>query len=304
MARPLKNGLDYFSFDINFFSDKKIKRLKAKYGEKGVLTYIYILCVIYDNGYYADYDEDLILDISDEFNISEDCTRQIMNYLFSRSLLDGTLAESVKVLTSTSIQRRYQKAVEKRAKKRGSESIEVEEKFWVLKTEETESFIKVRPENVFPENNTCFSEKNDNNSQKKYTKKSKVKESKGNNYYYNKQTSEAGCTYSEEIKTIFELYKNICISFPDLTNKEKYIPNLEALMNQYKLDEFELVFKKLETNSFFKGNNKQNWKAAFGWTIKPENFKKILSGFYDNRNSDSSASDDSVEKYKVVINKF
>ena len=72
MARPQKTGLDYFPFDVDFFSDKKIRRLRAKYGNDGVTAYIYILCLIYrDKGYYAEYDDDLILDISDELNISE-----------------------------------------------------------------------------------------------------------------------------------------------------------------------------------------------------------------------------------------
>ena len=28
MARPIKKGLDYFPFDVDFFSDRKIKRRK------------------------------------------------------------------------------------------------------------------------------------------------------------------------------------------------------------------------------------------------------------------------------------
>ena len=84
MARPQKTGLDYFPFDVYFFSDKKIRRLRAKYGNDGVTAYIYILCLIYrDKGYYAEYDDDLILDLSDELNISEGLTRQIMGHLVS-----------------------------------------------------------------------------------------------------------------------------------------------------------------------------------------------------------------------------
>jgi len=183
MAR-LKSGLDYFPFEVSFFSDKKIKRLRAKYGNDGVMVYIYLLCEVYKNGYYIDYDDDLILDISDELNISENATMQIMNYLLSRSLFDDTLAKSVKVLTAKSIQLRYQEAVEKRAKKRDSKCIEVEAKFWVLNEEETRSFIKVRPvsetprkKSLFPGNNSIIPGKNTTKESK--VKKSKLKESKG-----------------------------------------------------------------------------------------------------------------------------
>lgn len=78
MARPRKKGLDYFPFDVDFFSDKKIKRLRARYGNDGITIYMYLLCEIYRSGYYIDYDEDLILDISDELNISENETKQII----------------------------------------------------------------------------------------------------------------------------------------------------------------------------------------------------------------------------------
>lgn len=182
MPRPIKEGIDYFPFDVNFFFDKKIKRLRAGYGNDGVMVYVYLLCEIYRNGYYIDYDDDLILDISDELNISENSTKQILNYLLSRSLFDDTLVKSVKVLTAASIQLRYQEAVRKRSEKRASGCIEVDGRFWVLEEKDTLSFIKVRhPEvtlannEVFRANNSVFPEKN---SQSK-VKESKVKKSRG-----------------------------------------------------------------------------------------------------------------------------
>lgn len=90
---------------------------------------MYLLCEIYRSGYYINYDEDLILDISDELNISENSIQQIINYLLSRSLFDDTLAKSVKVLTAASIQRRYQEA--KNTRKSTQPDIDVEAKFWV-----------------------------------------------------------------------------------------------------------------------------------------------------------------------------
>lgn len=304
----MKTGLDYFHFDVSFFSEKKIKRLRARYGNDGVMVYVYLLCEIYRNGYYIDYDDDLILDISDELNITENSTKQIMNYLLSRSLFDDTLAKSVKVLTAKSVQLRYQEAVRKRAAKRSSECIEVEEKFWVLKKEDTESFIKVchfgettANNDVFRANNSIIQEKNT---------QSKVKESKVNKskvLLLSKQSENSDCTYSDKIDEIFDLHKKICISYPKISNKEKYLEELQTLLCQYDTESFKVVFEKLEKNSFFKGNNAENWKAAFGWVIKRKNFEKILSGFYDGRdngnNSDVGKNNQQsdVDKYKVVI---
>lgn len=179
MARPKKDNLDYFPFDVDFFEDKKIRALKGKYGSDGVMVYIYTICQIYKDGYYTDLDEDFILCMSDDLNITEDSTRQILKYLFSRSLLceikDSTLAKSVTIVTATSIQRRYQEA--KRGAKR---DVVVEAKYWILQKSETLSFIKVHPNNDKSEINNDKSEKNINKSTINTTKESKVKESKVN----------------------------------------------------------------------------------------------------------------------------
>lgn len=175
MARPRKEGLSYFPFDVDFFSDKKMKRLRAKFGTDGIAVYVYLLCEIYRSGYYIDYDEDLILDISDDLSIRENTTRQIIDYLLSRSLFDDTLAKSVKVLTAASIQRRYQEA-----RKGAKRDIAVDAKVWVLKKEETHGFIQVCPDSGKSWNNDSFSGKNPCFSENNDTKYSKVKKSKIN----------------------------------------------------------------------------------------------------------------------------
>lgn len=176
MARPMKTGLDYFPFDVDFFSDKKIRRLRARFGNDGIAVYICLLCEIYKNGYYLEYDDELAADISDELNISVNLTTQILNYLFSRSLLqviECKLADPVKVITAESVQRRYQAA-----KKGSKRDIDVAAEFWVLKENETESFVKVRPKFGNSQNNDSFSEKNSDYSGEESTKESKEKKSK------------------------------------------------------------------------------------------------------------------------------
>ena len=58
MARPRKRGLDYFPFDVTFFSDKKIRILKSRFGADGIEIYIYLLCEIYKEGYFIHLDND------------------------------------------------------------------------------------------------------------------------------------------------------------------------------------------------------------------------------------------------------
>lgn len=172
MARPHKKGVDYFSFDVNFFTfDKRIKLLRARYGSDGIVVYIYLLTEIYkDQGYFLRVDNDFNYVISDELKMSPEKIGQIINFLLERSLFDNTLFKSDKVLTSHGIQLRFQEAVSKRS------SVEVDGKYWLLGADETKGFIKctqnegLRGENgnKLPENGG-FSGEND------------TKESKGNN---------------------------------------------------------------------------------------------------------------------------
>lgn len=304
MARPRKKGLDYFPLDVDFFSDKKIKRLRARYGTDGVTVYMYLLCEIYRSGYYINYDEDLILDISDELNISENSIQQIINYLLSRSLFDDTLAKSVKVLTAASIQRRYQEA--KNTRKSTQPDIDVEAKFWVLKKDETHSFIKVRPcENNsqinigLSANNSSLSEINGTKESK--VKKSKVKESKEDGVPPTPDAPQDNCML------IFELYNRICRSYPRITQySEARKKAVKASLKKYNLKDFERLFKKAESSDFLKGKIKCDWRATFDWLIKDTNMAKVLDGNYDNRSKNLPEQEHSynLEDLKAFINDF
>lgn len=174
MARPQKQGLDYFPLDVDIFQDKKIRILKAKYGVDGFAIYVYLLCEIYKNGYYIKADDDFICIMSDELRMSINKVKQVLNFLLERSLFENKLFQSDKVLTSESIQRRFQLAVKERAKKT---PIKITG-FWLLKKEETETFIQVNSFLNNSKKNDSYSKKNEHYSQEKSIKESKVKESK------------------------------------------------------------------------------------------------------------------------------
>ena len=146
MARQQKTGLDYFPLDVNIFTDNKIRILKARYGVNGVSVYIYLLCEIYKNGYYMQWNDDLKFILADELNLTDGFIEQVLKFLLERSLFDNKLFQSDTILTSPGIQRRYQLAVKERAKKT---PIRIKG-FWLLEAEETEPFIKVTLILIFP----------------------------------------------------------------------------------------------------------------------------------------------------------
>ncbi len=175
MGRPRKTGIDYFPFDVDFFSDKKIKILKSRFGVDGITVYLYLLCEIYRNGYYIEYDDDYTYIIADDLGMSGEKVKQVLSYLLERSLLTSILLLPVTVITSHGIQCRFQEAVKGRAAKSG---VEVDKQIWLLNEQETLPFIKYTQNSVFSENNVSFSEKNQSKSEIYAIKESKVNKSK------------------------------------------------------------------------------------------------------------------------------
>ncbi len=174
MARPRKDGIDYFSFDTDFFSDKKIRVLKSRFGADGMMIYIYILCEVYKNGYYIKLDDDYEYIIADDLGMSSAKVKQVLKFLLERSLLDSTLFQSDTIITSHGIQKRFQEAVRKRA---SITPIEVDGNIWLLKEEETQPFIKVTPKPSFWGRNPSFCNRNPSSCGRNDAKESKVNES-------------------------------------------------------------------------------------------------------------------------------
>lgn len=182
MARPRKDGLDYFPLDVDLFEDDKIKILKARYGADGIILYLYLLCRIYRQGYYMQVNEDFEYIISEDLKMSPDKVKQVLTFLLSRSLFDNTLFQSDAVLTSAGIQKRFQLAVKERAKKNPIKT----GRYWLLKKEETEPFIKCTLFGDYSGNNDSYSGKNPDKSREQSLKESKVK----NNIYTPFQSAE------------------------------------------------------------------------------------------------------------------
>lgn len=115
MARPRKDGLDYFPVDVNILSDIKTKKLIRSLGTETIAILIYLLSAIYrDNGYYLKYDEDLNFIIADEFNFEEAFVEKVILKMVEVEFFNKEMFEQHKILTSEGIQKRFSKASERR----------------------------------------------------------------------------------------------------------------------------------------------------------------------------------------------
>ncbi|MDR1884271.1 MAG: DUF4373 domain-containing protein [Prevotella sp.] len=164
MARTNKTGIDYFPFDVDFFHDEKIQFVSARFGMKGESITVRLLCKIYRNGYYIEFDDDTALLFAK--GVGDGCqdsfVKDVVHELLKRGFFDKSIFERFGILTSKGIQNRYFEITRRR------EKIDVIQEFLLVDMPKT---INVDINRI----NVDINSKNvDINSQSK-VKKSKVK---------------------------------------------------------------------------------------------------------------------------------
>lgn len=126
MARPIKQGLDFFSFDTDFFSDRKVRRIMNACGPNSSSILICLLCNIYkDKGYYIGWDKELPFDIADIVGVSEGAVSEVIKKAIQIEFFDSGLFEKYKILTSNGIQKRFKIGVSKR------KEVDINPDYWV-----------------------------------------------------------------------------------------------------------------------------------------------------------------------------
>ena len=185
----------------------------------------------------------------------------MFSFFLKRSLFDDTLFKADKILTSKGIQRRYQEAIKQRALKN---PVQVDAKFWLLEKEETQSFIKVRPNENYSENNRNFSKNNDsfsvNNPHK--VKESKVNKSKVNESSVGDAENETETTYGQHIRLKPSEYSELCGKYG-----EKVISDYIGRIDHY-----------LEESG--KRPYKNHYRTIMDW-LQKDNVKEQSSTSYD-----------------------
>ena len=130
MARPKKNGLDYFPIDVDIFDDEKVIPVSSEFGTKGDGILIRVLCAIYRNGYYVEYSDAFIFKIAKQAGENYDTVFDVVSGLVKWGFFDRYMFETFKVLTSRGIQKRWMEATRKRV-------VEYEKlEFWLLNIED------------------------------------------------------------------------------------------------------------------------------------------------------------------------
>ena len=303
MARPTKQGLDYFPFDVGFFGDDdRIRNLKLRYHANGLIVYVRILCDVYKEGYYLPVKrwDDYVLGLADEFKMSVNAVEQVIAFLRTRALLrifrkgkdDLSGFDGDAVITSHGIQLRYAEAV-KDNRKRSVE--EVRRDFWLL-TEEEEAKIFTSNKSRNNENkSTINTDKSTINS----TKESKGKEIKVNESKVN-QVVTINPTKSNNIDNCTDIRKaNEGLSSSsgmrsteeqrqhELAKRKLFqmCPKLEKSSRGVDDTPIESYVKLLD--AFNRSMFLQGWNS-FKWIV--ENYHAIVEGAYDDYNKETTSS--------------
>lgn len=112
MARPNKEGLEYFPLDTKF--DEEILLIDAKFGCEGIGILIKIWQIIYDNGYYIKWTERELLLYKNRINADINLVNEIVNECIKWGIFDNNLFKKHNILTSRGIQKRFLEATKRR----------------------------------------------------------------------------------------------------------------------------------------------------------------------------------------------
>lgn len=113
MARPIKEGIDYFPLDTKL--DTKFALIESEFGVKGFAIVVKLLQKIYgEHGYYCEWQGEAALLFARECGVGCNVVSEIVKSAIKRGIFDEDLYEKYQILTSKGIQNRYFEAVKRR----------------------------------------------------------------------------------------------------------------------------------------------------------------------------------------------
>jgi hypothetical protein len=115
MARPQKEGLDYFPHDVDMDQDDKVIMVTAKYGMEGYGILNKLMQQIYkERGYYMDWSERDRHVFKNRVNVDIDTLDGVINECLQWGFFNKDKYDQYQIFTSSGFQKRYIEAVKRR----------------------------------------------------------------------------------------------------------------------------------------------------------------------------------------------
>jgi hypothetical protein len=240
-------GIEFYSVDVDHFTEPRISKLVHKFGPLGYMTYMVLLSHIYSKGYYVNYDLTtaayLVLKyIPSKFISGKDKLQEMIKYMVSIDLFDQELYQK-EVFTSIEIQEMFEIAAKKRKQAE-------EYPYWLLGELKTETEVDVEKVKI----------KKTRTEKRKDQKMIDIEENAPKKHFLTKVIIEEG--YISDYSA--DLYK-YDVLFEELINEYGYRLIQEATRYLAK------YYKKLDTDiedryRYFESSIKKNLKMI---TMKP-----------------------------------
>lgn len=129
MARPTRQGIDYFPYDVDLDQDDKLGMIIAEYGFKGEALYTKLCAWIYKtNGYYTEWDEEVQLRFLRRYEycgFSVSFINEVVPRFIKWGLYDKAVFDAFQILTSARIQATWLDASRKRKERL------IDQKIWI-----------------------------------------------------------------------------------------------------------------------------------------------------------------------------
>ena len=137
MARPTKQGIDYFPLDVDFDDETELFLAEAEPGY-GLSVMASLFQIIYKNhGYYVEYDHQLLAKIKKRCYVPIEKIKKIIEQMVEYSLFEKRLFEDKKILTSKGLQTRFFIAAKKK------KEIKIISKFMLISVSDYDNLVSV-----------------------------------------------------------------------------------------------------------------------------------------------------------------
>lgn len=125
MGRSVKEGLDYFDFDVVL--DEKFELIEAEFGLSGFAVVVKLFQRIYgQRGYYCEWNDEVALVFARAVGMGANAVSEIVRASIKRGIFCKDMFERFSILTSNGIQKRYFNAVKRR------NDVKVEERYLLV----------------------------------------------------------------------------------------------------------------------------------------------------------------------------
>lgn len=262
MARPRKEGLDYFPLDVNFFDTVPIRRIKMACGPSSVSAIISLLSRIYSNGYFIEWTADMPFLIAESVGISEGAANEIVKKAVQIGYFDATLYQKFAILTNREIQEVFLEATKKRTGKNS-----INEDYLIPEV--------LAPDNVSVAETRVFESKTEVCDTE--MQQSKVNKTKKSLIVPDEERAKSTVVEQE----LVEFYNRECSQMPPIANIDKRTrARIAVLVSRHSRPWLLNALKKAASTPFVNGTGEGvRFSKPFSWVVA--NLENIDAGQYD-----------------------